>query len=425
VPVAPATGRRVLVVGAGPAGMTAAYQLARRGHTVVVKESAPHAGGMLTYGIPRYRLPRDIVDAEIARIGAMGVTIELASPVEDLAAELRDGDWDAAFLAVGAQLGKRTQIPAGDSARILDAIAMLHSVADEQAPLLGRRVVVYGGGDTAMDAARTARRIGATDATIVYRRNRERMPAHPVELDEAEAEGVTVRWLSTISHVDAERIIVERMRLDDAGKPQPTGEYETLAADAVVLAIGQDTDLALLDTLPDVSTTRGLVDVGRDLATGHGGLWAGGDIVDDQHTVTAAIGHGTRAAEAIDAYFGSTGMAAADDRAPADFATLSTWYYSDAPVSVRPQLDAARRVDTFDEVVAGLTAETALYEARRCMSCGNCFECDNCYSVCPDNAVIKLGQGLKYAIDPNYCKGCGLCAAECPAGAIEMRAEGA
>lgn len=426
VPVAARTGMRVLVVGSGPAGMTAAYQLARRGHTVVVKESAPHAGGMLTYGIPRYRLPRDIVDAEIARIEAMGVTVEVDSPVADLAAELHDGGWDAAFLAVGAQLGKRTEIPAGDSARIVDALTLLHAVADDQPPLLGRRVVVYGGGDTAMDAARTARRIGATDATIVYRRTRERMPAHPVEFEQAEAEGVTVRWLSTINQVDPDRITVETMRLDPAGKPQPTGQFETLAADAVVLAIGQDTDLALLSTLPDVDTSGGLVGVDRDLATGHPGLWAGGDIVADQHTVTAAIGHGTRAAAAIDAFLGARGTGrVADDRDPADFDTLATWYYSDAPASVRPELDAARRVDTFDEVVAGLTTGTALYEARRCMSCGNCFECDNCYSVCPDNAITKLGPGLGFVVDPDYCKGCGLCAAECPSGAIEMRTSGA
>jgi len=426
VPVAPPTGRRVLVVGAGPAGMTAAYQLARRGHAVTVRESAAHAGGMLTYGIPRYRLPREIVDAEIARIAAMGVTVELGAPVTDLAAQLRDGGWDAAFLAVGAQLGKRTDIPAGDSARIVDALTLLHSVSDGERPLLGRRVVVYGGGDTAMDAARTARRIGATDATIVYRRTRERMPAHPVEVEQAEAEGVTVRWLSTISQVDAGRITVETMRLDDAGKPRPTGEYETLHADAVVLAIGQDSDLGLLRAMPDVAVADGLVEVDRGLATGHGGLGAGGDIIADQHTVTAAIGHGTRAAVAIDAYLdrAATGPVP-DDRAAADFTTLATWYYSDAPASVAPQLAAARRVDTFDEVVTGLTEETALYEARRCMSCGNCFECDNCYSLCPDNAITKLGPGLKYAIDPDYCKGCGLCAAECPAGAIEMRPAGA
>jgi NADPH-dependent glutamate synthase beta subunit-like oxidoreductase len=443
VPVAAPTGRRVLVVGAGPAGLTAAYQLARCGHAVTVRDSAPRPGGMLTYGIPRYRLPRDIVEAEIARIAAMGVTLELGSPVSDLETELRDGGYDAGFLAVGAQLGKHTDIPAGDSARILDALAVLHDVAEDSAPLLGRRVVVYGGGDTAMDAARTARRIGATEATIVYRRTRERMPAHPVELEQAEAEGVRMRWLSTISRVDAGGITVETMRLDESGFPQPTGEYETLPADAVVLAVGQDADLSLLRGLPDVVVEHGQVGVDHALATGHAGVWAGGDIVADQHTVTAAIGHGTRAARAIDAYLGGSGpvatgapgrtpatMAAAapapgavDEREPAEFGALSTWYYSDAPASVAPQLAAARRVDTFDEVVATLTPDTALYEARRCLSCGNCFECDNCYSVCPDNAITKLGPGLGFAVNTDYCKGCGLCAAECPAGAIVMRPE--
>jgi NADPH-dependent glutamate synthase beta subunit-like oxidoreductase len=283
-------------------------------------------------------------------------------------------------------------------------------------------VVVYGGGDTAMDAARTVRRLGAADATIVYRRTRERMPAHPVELEQAEAEGITVRWLSTISQVGADAITVETMRLDDSGFPQPTGELQSLPADAVVLAVGQDTDLGLLQAVDGVAVRRGLVDVDlMTLATGHPGVYAGGDIVDDQHTVTAAIGHGRRAAAAIDAYLGGTGEQVIDGRSPAAYEALSPWYYSDAPASVAPQLAAARRVDTFDEVVIGLDERTALYEARRCLSCGNCFECDNCYSVCPDNAVIKLGPGRKYTIDADYCKGCGLCAAECPAGAIEMR----
>jgi NADPH-dependent glutamate synthase beta subunit-like oxidoreductase len=414
------TGRRVLVVGAGPAGLTAAYHLARRGHAVTVREAAAHAGGMLTYGIPQYRLPRDIVDAEVHRIAAMGVTIELETPVTDLAVALEEGSFDAAFLAVGAQLGKRVDIPAGDSAKVLDALAVLHDVADGQPPRLGRRVLVYGGGDTAMDAARTARRIGATEATIVYRRTRERMPAHPVELEQAEAEGVTVQWLSTIDSVDGSGVTVERMRLDDAGRPQPTGEYETLAADAVVLAIGQDTDLRLVAGLADIAVVNGLVSVDPQLATGHPGVYAGGDIVADQHTVTAAIGHGARAAAAIDAYLGAAPIAPTDSRSPAALGSLTTWYYSDAPATVRPQLDAARRVDTFDEVVIGLDERTAVYEARRCLSCGNCFHCDNCYSICPDNAIIKLPDGAGYTVNTDFCKGCGLCAAECPAGAIDM-----
>jgi NADPH-dependent glutamate synthase beta subunit-like oxidoreductase len=420
VPMAPPTGRRVLVIGAGPAGLTAAYDLARRGHRVTVREAAAHAGGMLTYGIPRYRLPRDIVDAEINRIAAMGVTIELETPVTDLARALADATFDAAFLAVGAQLGKRVDIPAGDSAKILDALTVLHHVADGQSPMLGRRVLVYGGGDTAMDAARTARRIGATEATIVYRRTQERMPAHAVELEQAQAEGVTVRWLSTIDSVNEAGVTVERMRLDEEGRPRPTGEFETLAADVVVLAIGQDTDLRLVASLADVEVVNGLVSVDHELATGHPGVYAGGDIIADQHTVTAAIGHGARAAAAIDAYLGGSAIAPADERTPAAFESLTTWYYSDAPASLRPQLDAARRVDTFDEVVVGLDEQTAVYEARRCLSCGNCFHCDNCYSICPDNAIIKLPDGAGYVVNTDFCKGCGLCATECPAGAIEM-----
>jgi NADPH-dependent glutamate synthase beta subunit-like oxidoreductase len=419
IAVAAPTGKRVLVVGAGPAGLAAAYQLARRGHAVTVREAAPHAGGMLTYGIPRYRLPRETVDAEIARIVAMGVDLQLSSPVTNIDAEM--AHYDATFLAVGAQIGKRTAIPAADSARILDALALLHEVADGQPPELGRRVVVYGGGDTAMDAARTARRIGAAEATIVYRRTRDRMPAHPVELEQAEAEGITVRWLSTITEVQSQSIAVETMKLDDNGFPQPTGEIQNLPTDAVVLAVGQDTDLSLLDSLPDIEIHAGQITVDRWQATRHPGLYAGGDIVADQHTVTAAIGHGTRAAAAIDAYLGQPDGLVTDQRSPADYSSLSTWYYSDAPASVAAELAAARRVDTFDEVVAGLDERTALYEARRCLSCGNCFECDNCYSVCPDNAITKLGPGLGFVVDTDYCKGCGLCAAECPAGAIEMR----
>jgi NADPH-dependent glutamate synthase beta subunit-like oxidoreductase len=418
ISVAPPTGRKVLVVGSGPSGLTAAYQLARRGHAVVVKESAPRAGGMMTYGIPQYRLPRDVVAAEIARVISMGVAIQLNSPVTDLAEELPR--YDAVFLAVGAQLGKRTDIPAGDSARIVDALTMLHGVASGDFPELGRRVVVYGGGDTAMDAARTARRIGATEATVVYRRTADRMPAHPIEVEQAEAEGIRMRWLSTISRVEADQIKVERMRLDETGWPQPTGEYETLPADAVVLAIGQDSDFGLLAAVPRVAVAGGSVVVDGLLATGQEGVYAGGDVIDDQHTVTAAIGHGTRAAAAIHAYLTATAMTLTDQRAEAGFDRLTPWYYDDAPASVARQLEAARRVDTFDEVVAGLTEETALYEARRCMSCGNCFGCDNCYSVCPDNAIRKLGP-TTFAVDPEYCKGCGLCVAECPAGAIEMR----
>ncbi len=425
------TGRRVLVVGAGPSGLSAAYHLRRLGHRVTIRDQAPQPGGMMRYGIPAYRLSRDVLDAEIDRILAMGVTFEQEA-VSDVVTAMTDGGFDAAFLAVGAQHGRRAYIPAGDSAKILDAVTLLHATADGEPPQLGRRVAVYGGGNTAMDAARTARRLGATDAVVVYRRTRDRMPAHDVEVEEAADEGVRMMWLSTIARADEGRLVIEKMRLDETGFPQPTGEFTELAADTVVLALGQETELSLLDGVPGITITDGVVQVGPDLMTGHPGIFAGGDMVPAERTVTVGIGHGKKAARSIDAWLrgnhedgnGADGAEATSTDAAephlADFSRLNAWYYSDAPATVRPQLDSARRISTFDEVTGGLDESTALFEARRCLSCGNCFECDNCYGVCPDNAVIKLGPGQRYQIDLDYCKGCGICAAECPCGAIDM-----
>ncbi len=411
------TGKYILVVGAGPSGLSAAYHLARLGHQVTVRDSCTEAGGMMRYGIPAYRLPRDVVDAEIQRIVDLGVNLELDAPVTDLELALRC--FDAVFLAVGAHVGRRADIPAGDSARILDAVSVLAGLEDGDQPLLGRRVAVYGGGNTAMDVARTARRLGATDAVVVYRRTRDRMPAHDIEVKEALEEGVRMRWLSTIAYADAGRIRIEKMRLDDTGFPQPTGEFEDLAADSVVLALGQLSDLELVKDLPGVTITDNVVQVGPDLMTGHPGVFAGGDMVPSERTATVAIGHGKKAARHIDAWLRGTTYARPDRHELATYDRLNTWYYADAPATVRPRLEPARRISTFDEVTGGLDASTALFEARRCLSCGNCLECDNCFGVCPDNAVIKLGNG-KYEIDLDFCKGCGLCAAECPSGAITM-----
>jgi NADPH-dependent glutamate synthase beta subunit-like oxidoreductase len=431
-----ATGKRVLVVGAGPSGLAAAYHLTRLGHSVVIKDAGSQPGGMMRYGIPKYRLPRDILDAEISRVLDMGVTLELNTTVTDLLGELTQaagghartgahepgGGFDAAFVAVGAHIGRRAYIPAGDSARIMDAISLLHQVEDGSPPMLGRTVAVYGGGNTAMDAARTARRLGAAEAVVIYRRTRDRMPAHDIEVTEALEEGITVRWLSTVARADAGTLRIEKMRLDDSGFPQPTGEFEDLAADSLVLALGQDADLAVLRDVPGVTFSGGTVDVGPDLMTGHPGIFAGGDMVPDERTVTVAIGHGKKAAGHIDAWLRGTGSGPSPRSELAAFGRLNPWYYADAPATVRPRLEAARRTGTFDEVTGGLSGSTALFEARRCLSCGNCFGCDNCYGTCPDNAIIKTGPGT-YEIDLDYCKGCGICVAECPCGAITMEPE--
>ncbi|MGB8600589.1 MAG: FAD-dependent oxidoreductase, partial [Rhizomicrobium sp.] len=284
-----------------------------------------------------------------------------------------------------------------------------------------RKVVVYGGGNTALDVARTAKRLGATETIIVYRRNREKMPAHDFELEEALEEGVVMKWLSTIKRFDDDgKLTVEKMKLDETGWPQPTGEFETLEADSVVLALGQDVDLSLLDGVPGLVIKNGVVEVNKNMMTGAAGIFAGGDMVPSERTVTVGIGHGKKAARNIDAWLNGGAYEPAPKHELAEADNLNPWYYTDAPHTLRPMLDMVRRQTTFEEVVKGLDETNALYEARRCLSCGNCFECDNCYGVCPDNAVIKLGPGKRFQFNYDYCKGCGICATECPCGAIKM-----
>jgi NADPH-dependent glutamate synthase beta subunit-like oxidoreductase len=419
-PPAQSTGKRILVVGAGPSGLSAAYHLARLGHAVEIHEAGPVAGGMMRFGIPKYRLPRDVLDAEVKRILDLGVVLKLNTKINSIKEAMQLGRFDAAFLAVGAHIAKRAYLPAGSAAKILDAVAVLRSMEGEDKPLLGRRVVVYGGGNTAIDVARTAKRLGAEESIIVYRRTRERMPAHDFEVEEALQEGVLIKWLSTIKQADGASITVEKMALDAKGFPQPTGEFETLAADSVVLALGQDVDLSLLDGVPGLELKDGVVQVGANMMTGHAGIFAGGDMVPAERTVTVAIGHGKKAARHIDAWLKGKVFAKDRNNEAATFDRLNTWYYSDAPKTVQPVLDLVRRQSTFDEVTQGLDESNALYEARRCLSCGNCFECDNCYGVCPDNAVIKLGPGKRFQFNLDYCKGCGICVSECPCGAIKM-----
>jgi len=418
-PVNP-SGKKILVVGAGPSGLSAAYHLARLGHAVTVHEAGPLPGGMMRFGIPKYRLPRAVLDAEVRRIVDLGVAIKYDTKVANIRDAMRQGGFDAAFLAVGAHIGKRAFIPAGVSARMLDAVSLLHSMEGEGKPRLGRRVVVYGGGNTAIDVARTVKRMGA-EPIIVYRRTRERMPAHDLEVEEALQEGVMMKWLSTIKQVgDGGTLTVERMEFDTNGFPQPTGQLETLEADSLVLALGQDVDLSLLEGVPGLEVKDGVVQVDRNMMTGHAGVFAGGDMVPAERNVTVAIGHGKKAARNIDAWLrGATYQAPAKHELAA-FEMLNPWYYSDAPKTVQPVLDIVRRQSTFEEVQGGLDENNALFEARRCLSCGNCFECDNCYGVCPDNAVIKLGPGKRFEFNYDYCKGCGMCVSECPCGAIKM-----
>jgi 2-oxoacid:acceptor oxidoreductase delta subunit (pyruvate/2-ketoisovalerate family) len=421
IPCGPATGKKVLLVGAGPSGLSAAYHLARYGHAVTVFDAGPKAGGMMRFGIPQYRLPRDILDAEIARIEAMGVTFRFNHTVDDLDAAIEDGGFHAAFLAIGAHLAKRTEIPGRDAGKIMDAATFLKSMEGKTPPKLGRRVIVYGGGNTAIDAARTAKRLGAEEAVIVYRRDREHMPAHDFELREALEEGVVIHWLRTITRAEESACTVEVMELDENGRPKPTGRFEEIDADTVILALGQNVDAAFLRNVQGLTIAEdGIIQVDETMMTGRAGVFAGGDMVPSERSVAVATGHGKKAARHIDAYLRGTQYVKPEAHPIATFDRLNTWYYTDAERSKQPYLEAVRRRSNFEEVVGGLDTDTARLEARRCLSCGNCFECDNCYGVCPDNAVIKLGPGKRFAFNYDYCKGCGICVQECPCGAIVM-----
>jgi NADPH-dependent glutamate synthase beta subunit-like oxidoreductase len=424
VPVAPATGKRILIVGAGPSGLSAAYHLARLGHQVEIREAGPMPGGMLHFGIPAYRLPRDGLLAEIDRIERMGVRIVLNHKVTDLLVERDAGRFDAVFVAIGAHVGKHAEIPARDAVKVLDAVALLRQTATGDAPLLGRRVVVYGGGNTAMDAARSLKRLGADEALIVYRRDRAHMPAHGFEADEALAEGVKIRWLTTIKEIVGDTLTVERMTIDDKGRPQPTGELETLQADAVVLALGQDSDSDFLRTVPGVEFKWDTVVVDHQMMTGHPGVFAGGDMVPAERTVTVAVGHGKKAARCIDAWLRGRTYDKPASAPVVTFDMLNLPVFSDVDPAVQHHLADKDRVSGFDEVLGGLSEAEARHEAQRCLSCGNCFECDNCYAACPEQAIAKLGPGLGYSVDPAKCTGCGTCFEQCPCHAIEMVAEG-
>ena len=415
------TGKRVLVIGGGPCGLSAAYHLTRLGHEVEMRDSGDETGGMMRYGIPAYRLPRDVLTGELDRIAEMGVRVTSAHKVEDLVAERDEGAFDAVFVAVGAHLSKRVDIPARDAGRIVDAVSFLRSVASGERPVIGRRVAVYGGGNTAMDAARVARRMGADEALIVYRRTREQMPAHLDEAEDAEREGVQIHWLRTITTFDGPELQVELMELDETGYPQPTGRFETLAADTVILALGQESDTAFLRRVPGVEIARdGTVQVSPSLETGCPGVFAGGDMVPSDQTVTIGVGHGKKAARHIDAWLRSAAAVSAPKHVEASFDKLHLWYFGDNARRQQPEAPPEVRIAGFGEVVGGLSAAEAVYEAGRCLSCGNCFECDGCLGACPEEAVIKLGEGHRYRFDYDRCTGCGVCFEQCPVHAIEM-----
>ena len=415
------TGKKILVVGAGPSGLSAAYHLVRMGHDVEIREAGPVAGGMIHFGIPAYRMPRDELQAEIDRIENMGVRITLDHRVDDVLAEKKEGGFDAVFVAVGAHISKKIDIPNREAGKILDAVSFLSSSNKGERPKLGRRVAIYGGGNTAMDAARTAKRLGVDEAMIIYRRDRSSMPAHDFEADEAIEEGVKIKWLRTIKEIDRSTFKVEVMELDENGRPQPTGDFETLEADSLILAVGQDTDTAFLESVPGIEFQQDhTVVVNKNMMTGHEGIFAGGDMVPSDRSVTIAVGHGKHAARHIDAYLNGIEYCRKARHPIIGHEKLHIWYRTAAPQVEQDRIPIVDRQEGFDEILQNISESDALFEAGRCLSCGNCFECDGCYGACPEGAIIKLGPGKRYRYNFDLCTGCAVCFEQCPCHAIEM-----
>ena len=418
------SGRRVLVVGSGPSGLSAAYHLRRLGHTVVIHDASEAPGGMMRYGIPEYRLPRGVLDAELSRLADMGVIFRQNAPVKDLEATQREGGFDAVFVAVGAHLSKRVNIPSMDASTMVDAVSFLRDVASGGRPKIGRRVAIYGGGNTAMDAARVARRLGAEESVIVYRRTAEQMPAHADEREGAEQEGVRMNWLRTITSMESAKVTVEIMELDADGRAVGTGEFEELEADTVILAVGQEADTGFLHSIPGMRFDDDVVQVDpRTLMTDVPGIFAGGDAVPSDRTVTVGVGHGKKAARCIDKWLNQDSTPRPPKKPIVTLDQMDLWYFGEHDRRESVLATGKERVRGFEEIDSGLTTREAEYEARRCLSCGNCFECDGCFGSCPEDAIIKLGPGHRYKFDYEKCTGCATCYEQCPVHAITMIAE--
>ncbi len=417
----PERGVSVAVIGGGPAGLSAAYQLRRAGIAVTLYEAREALGGLMRYGIPSYRLAREVLEGEIARITAMGIDLRLGAGVADATAlEALAEAHDAVFLATGASLPKR--LPGLDygAGFVVDSAAFLAAPESEQKAMTGAHVLVIGGGSAAMDVARTARRLGRR-VTVMTLEPEGQLPAQQVELEEAAEEGVAFITGAMLKRAEGgETVTITAVRVTfEPGETRGQfrvseigGSAFTLACDTIIPAIGQDADLARWG---EVLGVEGPV-VGRRA----GRIRAGGDVASMERFVTHAIGMGKEAAREIIAELAPDAPLPTPLPGPlVDYARINTAYHPGHPRARQPSAPLPGRLGSFAEVQQPLPAEAARREAERCFSCGTCIHCDNCYLYCPDMAITRLFPG--YEVKTDYCKGCGLCVAECPTGAIHMQ----
>ena len=422
----------VAVDGSGPAGLSAAYHLARLGHPVTVFEAGDGAGGVLRTGIPEYRLPRSVLDSEIEFITAHGVDIRLGRSIDRAALEDLIRDYAAVFVATGLQEHRSLDLRGDSSGIVGQSLEFLAAARDSGADLTGQTVAVVGGGNTAIDAARTALRLGADEVRVAYRRTRAEMPAIAEEIEEAAEEGVLFEELLSPVAIqagdDGPLLVCRRMRLadpDESGRPRPVpanggDAVRELRCDRLLLALGQGGDLSILPE--GAAAGPSPLTLG---ATG-GLVYLGGDLVGGEGTVAAAIGSGRRAALAIHEALaeGSDSQSADgahDDTALAGPEVMHLHSFSRIRREAALLLPADVRRTSFAEVRQGLTDasghDAAQAEAGRCLSCGMCTGCDTCVVYCPEG-VLHRADGRPPDFDYEYCKGCGLCVAECPRGVV-------
>lgn len=422
---------KVAVVGSGPAGLSCAFHLAKRGFQVKIFEANSEPGGWMRYGIPSYRLPNYILKQEIDKILELGIELEYNVKVGvNIPMDQLTRDYNAVFLGLGAQTGTSIKIPGEDAQNVFTGVEFLKLINSGQIVEIGKDVVVIGGGNTAMDCARVAKRLGA-NVSVFYRRTRMEMPAITAEIDEAMEERIMFRYHTNPVKIitDEDRVVgllcgqMELREPDASGRARPVpieGSESVYPADTVIMATGQAVDY---DGIEIQKRDDQWISTNEDLMTSMDGVFAGGDAVLGLETVTTAIGQGMRAASAIEDYIEGNVESRLSQPPVIYSKDLNTYYYTQEKRFSKEAVSIHTRLKNFREIYPSFDREDIIKEAERCFSCGLCFDCGNCYMYCPDNAVKISPSAGKYEFDLDFCKGCGLCAKECPCHFILMTLE--